>query len=318
MPVRYYGSAINRKRFYVRGHHNKEQAYIKALIKHGYIFTGTLRTNIGFVFYDHDLGKRWSILQRAHNKRIPLFLYPHAARPNLTWDGPFTPFSHFRCQFMISETHRKIMEIIKYPCPMEVVGWSMCDVLPFRPTKKVEKILFAPIHSNSNGTMGEVDKDVNRRAFERVKDYSDKIGAHLKVRHIWELWKSGLQYADGVEYEQGQPDNSYDDIEWADLVVSHQTFQWLSTARGKPTIGMGEDVPSHTIVENELRYVENWDLYKDLLMYPLDILSVPPEDVGKLVERVCSTDEDIRDWKNRFMGLPFDGDDFVKKLEKYL
>ena len=62
--------------------------------------------------------------------------------------------------------------------------------------------------------------------------------------------------------------------------------------------------------------VKSWDKYKDVLMFPLDILE--SNDTTSLLELACHSDEPIREWKKKFIGNEFDPKKFVEILESYL
>jgi len=132
------------------------------------------------------------------------------------------------------------------------------------------------------------------------------------------LDKNGLWEAPGVIYVEGQPDQSYAQIDAADVVVSHQTFAYIAVARGVPTVMMSEQYPPRIGCEeyNTFQYVMNWEKYRDLLAYPLDILA--EDDTLALFQRAVRSDEEIVNWRCRLIGEPFDPLQFVKKVKKYL
>jgi hypothetical protein len=137
------------------------------------------------------------------------------------------------------------------------------------------------------------------------------------VRYLHAIEENGLQYQDGVTYYRGAPDQSTADIDAADLVIGHQTFAYLAVARGKPTLMMGENIPPRSgNSDSNYHYVKHWEAYKDLLMYPLDILKT--RSVDKLIEKAVSSDAEIQRWREMFIGQPFDKKLFVEKLEAYL
>lgn len=309
---------MNYKICRVHDHQNKSEAYREALAQAGYFFTD--RENVqGLRFYlsDGDWGSR-SYLQDARSRNIPVFLYPHAARPMVIYDGCVEP-QPVTAMFTQAPEGKRIMAKIGYPYPVEVSGWAFSEVRPFAPVDEIGRILFAPIHPNANGWLSDVDKDLNRRTYERLFAFCEDRGAELSVRYIGTLEQCGLDglpEADFVEWHKGKKNNSSWDMETADVVVSHQTFAYISVALGIPTVMMGEDVPPRTGNTDEgFRYVEHWDDYKADLMYPLDILAGDP---AKAIEKACAGCTEVEDWKSRLIGEPFDGPAFVNKLEAYL
>ena len=298
-------------------HQFKSVRFRDALKDAGYLDTERLHAQgIRFVLSDADW--RMGVMEDAAERGIPVFLYPHAARPMVQYDGCVEPHP-VRCMFTHAEGGVELMRIIGYPYPVEVTGWAFSDIRPFRPVKTVKRILYAPIHPNANGYLHQVDKDLNRRTYQRLADWCEKTGAQMSIRYIGTLEQCGLDGLPGsdlIEWHRGKKNNSSMDMMTADLVVAHQTFAYIAVALGIPTVMMGEDVPPRSgNAEEGFCYVSHWDDYKDLLMYPLDILKDDPDEV---IRTAASTDEPIKEWRDRYIGKPFDGPAFVKKLESYL
>jgi hypothetical protein len=159
----------------------------------------------------------------------------------------------------------------------------------------------------------EVDQQLNRQTFKALyKMLKTKVIDRLVVRFSGSLEDNGLPLED-VEYEEATMslENSLQSIQGGyDAVVAHQTFAYLAIASGIPTVMFGEWVPPHSMSIT----VKSWERYKDLLMYPLDILVGDPRDV--LEQAICS-DEPIREWKQNFIGTPFNPSCFVQQIERY-
>ncbi len=83
---------------------------------------------------------------------------------------------------------------------------------------------------------------------------------------------------------------------------------------------MGEEVPPRIGCEEyrTFQYVEHWDRYKHLMMYPLDILSPSEEDTLALFQRAIRSDCEIVDWRRRLIGEPFDPHQFIQKVKQYI
>ena len=302
-------------------HQNKSAAYKQALAEAGYTFTE--RSNVqGCRFFLSDADWRESMMEEAAARSVPVFLYPHAARPMVQYDG-CVEAKPVRCMFTHAEGGAEIMRKIGYPYPVEVSGWAYSEVRPFRSAEKAQRILYAPIHPNSNGYLSEVDRELNLRTFQVLEDYCRGTGASLSIRLIGQPGQCGLEILNepaaipfDFEWHLGKKNNSTMDMEGADLVVSHQTFAYIAVALGIPTVMMGEDIPPRSgNTEAGFRYVAHWDAYKEDLMYPLDILSGRPADV---IEKALAGSAEVEDWKSRLIGDPFDGPAFVRKLEGYL
>lgn len=294
-------------------HQNKSRAYREALERAGYTPTERLHAQgLRFILSDADW-RAWT-MEKARCG-IPVFLYPHAARPMVQYDGCVEP-QPVKAMFTHAEGGKALMEKIGYPNPVEVTGWAFSEVRPFRPAESVKRILFAPIHPNANGWLSQVDKDLNQKTLERLEAYSRETGAELSVRMIGTAEQNGLTFGEGTEVHAGKKNNSTADMETADVVVSHQTFAYIAVALGIPTVMMGEDVPPRSgNSEAGFCYVAHWEAYKDDLMFPLDILQGEAEDV---LQKACEGSDAVEGWKSRYIGEPFDGPAFVKKLESYI
>ena len=302
--------------FFVYNHQGKADAFVQALTTRGWTqVRDPGRAQI--ILADSDVLHRGKTLREYAARGVKIFLYPHAARPNIFWDFPDTPYSPFvTAHFVSTEGHVKIMRAYGTSYDLQVIGWHLCPIRPFQPRKEVKRILFAPIHPNSNGFLCKLDQHLNVETFRRLLPLTSE-GISIVVRHLHHLHQNGLWKAGGVEYIQGHPDQSYQEIDQADLVVSHQTMAYMAVARGVPTLMMGEwHAPRWGGKEEKLATVRSWDKYKDLLMYPLDILA--EEDAWSLIERVAHCDKEIADWRCRLIGEPFDGNEFVDVLESYL
>jgi hypothetical protein len=264
-----------------------------------------------------DLMPRARILRKLAQRGVRIFIYPHAARPNIFWDFPGQVMTDFiTAHFVPAEGHAQIMRSFGVPHPIEPVGWHLSETRPFRCRDEVKKILFAPIHPNSNGFLSSIDRDINEAAFRKALSLMLE-NVSLTVRYLRDLKRQGLWKAGGVEYIEGAPDGSTVEIDRADLVISHQTFAFLAVARGVPTLMMAEDKPPRWGgSEEKLRFVLSWEKYRDLMAFPLDILS--GEDLGETVFRAIDSDMYIRDWRERMIGPAFDPDLFVERVESYL
>ena len=153
-------------------HQGKERAYVKALQAAGYKAQTIERMHARFALFDLDTNRRSQVLDRLHARNIPVFIYPHAARPMVQWDGLHPVWPHTRCTFVIAPGHIEVMQRFGYPIPMEVVGWTYCEIKPFEPVKEVHKILFGPIHPSATGWIADVDRDLNQRTFKHLVEYA--------------------------------------------------------------------------------------------------------------------------------------------------
>jgi hypothetical protein len=303
-------------KFFAFNHQGKADAYIRAMTARGWKETkdpGEAR----FIFSDSNVLNRGKSLD-TYGKGKKVFIYPHAAIPNLFWDMPGQDFKRrIDCHFVPAQGHADAMRAYGFPHPIEVVGWSLSRLLPFKPKQEIKTILFGPIHPNSNGFLCDLDRSINRRAFEALLKVSAFCESELVVRHIGDVKANGIWKAGGVQYIQGEKNQSTNEIDRADLVVSSQTFLYLAIARGIPALSMGEGYPVRWGgTEQALTSVHSWEKYKDILMYPLDILA-GSDPIG-LIERATCSDEFIQEWRERMIGKPFEMGLLADKVEAYL
>ena len=305
--------------YFLVNHQLKGEAYRKSLLRVGY-YPISSRKRASFLLTDRDVTKPAQhmieeICERGHGACI---LYPHSASPpTVRWNGMYTPHPAISVVFVSAPGHKEIMQCYGFPHRVEVAGWSYSELREFTPSKELKKVLFAPIHPNHNGWLSDEDKELNRRTFEVLHYLSINLGFQLKVRYLMFLHQNGLGRVDGVEYVRGIPDLTIKEIEESDLIVSHETFAYLSVALGKPTLMMGEDVAPRLGHSPQLyKHAEDWDSYKHIMMYPLDILNTP--DPQCLINKALISDESIREWKQRMIGTPFNSDFVNQTIMEYL
>jgi hypothetical protein len=304
-------------KFFFYNHQHKADPLIKALESAGWRQLPPARARI--IFVDTDYGTMRKTIKKHERMGQKIFIYPHAARVSLFNDtNPNPPMDCIAANFVTAPGHKEVLERLDYPRPVEVIGWYLCPMKPFEPRAEAKKILFAPIHPNADGSLSDVDKTINASTFRRLLLLVEAGAISLKVRYLRKLEQNGLWVAEGVEYIEGQPDQSYAEIDAADLVVSHQTFAYIAIARGVPTVMMGEGhAPRFGSPERgNFQLAKSFDRYKDLLMYPFDILG--EMDTQALFRRAVHSDVEIADWRARHIGEPFDAGWFVKAVEKYL
>jgi hypothetical protein len=255
-------------------------------------------------------------MRQAHKKAKPIFLYPHAARPMIQWDGMFEPYKHIAANFVIADGHAEVMRRYGYPHPVDVCGWTYCTIQAFQPTSG-RRVLFGPNHPNHNGWLSDVDMTTNHRTYEILLKLVRAGDIELTVQYLHKLEENGLWYEPEVTFLQSVPNQSVESIDAHDLVVSTQTLAYLAVARGKPTVMMGEQIPPHAGVNpDSLQFVASWEKYKDLLMYPLDILDT--DEPFALLQMASRIDDPIREWRRMFIGKPFEPDLFSGRIEHYL
>ena len=303
--------------FFCYNHQGKATGYIDALAARDWQLVRRIDKAL-FILSDIDAYSRTKTLAEHHRRGVPIFLYPHAATPNLWWDFPSQSFSKVvTAHFVPAQGHIDIMRAYGVPYKLHAVGFHLCPILPFRPRKKVRNVLFAPIHPNSNGFLGKVDKDINIQVFDKLLPLVKDGSISLTIRYLDKLEQNGLRQVEGVEYIQGERNLGYAEIDAADLVISTCTHAYLAIARGVPTLMIAEWTPTHIGgSEAALEYIASWDKYKDIMMYPLDFLTDEPADV--LFKHAIESDRCIAEWRSRMIGKPFEANHFVDVVESYL
>lgn len=315
------GQPMNgRTGYMVFNHQGKADRFVQSLNGDRYVELKCQRRfeGVKFVLSDTDIGGRRFKLEHMRRSGIGVFfVYPHAARPDVVSDI-YREWAWTTAHFVSAQGHVDVMRSFGYSRPLEVIGWSLCPIREFRSRPAPRKVLFAPIHPRCS----PVDQEVNQGTFERLAGlaYSDDI--ELTVRFIKDLGQTGLKKIEhpNIHYTAGFMNNMYDQIDEADVVIAHQTFLYLTAARGVPAIAMATDMPTHVQHRNKpVLYARNWDKYQHLIAFPYDIMQCRnKEQTLSLLRRAVRDDEEIKDWKRRMIGSPFRRDRFLEKVEKYL
>lgn len=304
--------------FFCYNHQGKADVLIQALTARGWELTRR-PAQAEFILSDLDIPPRLQSLESYRQRGKKIFLYPHAARPSLFYD--FTGFSAYHgvsANFVPAQGHVDILQAIDAQYTFEIIGWYMCPLRAFQPRTEYRNVLFAPIHPNSDGSLSDADKRINRETFKKLIALVRSGDITVKVRYIRDLEQNGLWAEPGIDYVQVEPRISITEMDAFDLVISHQTFAHLAVARGLPTIMMGENLTPRfgSPLKGELRYALSWEKYKHLLMYPYDILA--EADTLNLFRRAITSDCEVLDWKQRLIGEPFRPRNFVQRVEAYL
>lgn len=307
---------MNSKTFYYINHQEKGRAYVNALIQAGYEQTQFI-DEAKFLLADCDAKPYWPRFDLIKDNGGEIFIYPHAARPWVTSDGCLEPYPRITAYLTIAEGHEPIMRACGIKVPIHAVGWPYTALQPFKPSLRIRRVLFCPIHPNGNGWLSDTDKELNSRTYQILVDLHKAGNIELTVRHLKSLPANGLWVTYGVKMILAQPDQTHAEIDAADVVVGSQTIAHTAIARGKPTVMMGEWTAPHEGNKPEnLLFVKNWDKYKHLLMYPLDILS--ERNPLETIQSAAVSDAEIADWRERIIGRDFNGGKCVRIIEYYL
>lgn len=308
--------------FFFAEHQHKGRVYVAALEAAGHVRM-THRQRADFIFFDHDIGVRGVGFRRgldfAHQNEKPVFIIPHSARPNVMADT-HKPWPHTKALFSISEGHKEIMEILKYPCPMEISGWIYSDIRPFQasePQGKI-KVLFAPIHPNNNGFLDKEDQRLNAQIFTLLVNMEE---IELTIRHIHPLDQNGIWWDKRAIYVEGKPDGTTTEIEAADVVIGAYTLAYITVALGKPLVMMGEQIRPHVgNTPGMVFYSPNWEAYREVMRYPFEIEDVlySYDQALEMLNTAMAGSGAVEKWKEKFIGKPFVAADFTNKVNQYL
>jgi len=308
------------RRFYVTVHQDKAKPYIDALVEKGWRPDSRVR-RCAFLLMDVDAKAYRERIEMMWARRVPAFVYPHAGPPSLFGDiEGYEPSRRVKARFVPAAGHVEVMRAYGYPGKIIVVGWSWCPIRAYN-SREIKRILFMPIHPNSNHFLSARDKKLNVAAFERAWKIATELNAHLVVRHLLDLKDNGLTSACGctAEYKMGLPSikEALKEIERADLAIAHHTPAYLAVASGVTTLMIGEhETPLIGGRDDQLYYALHWNDYKDLMTYPLDILTA--DDPTEMARQAAVSDRLISDWRERMIGEPFNKRTFVDNLEAML
>ncbi len=318
---------MSRNRYCLVEHQYKAKAFSEALWRVG--FRGHRRLDDArFLLIDHEFSGlfagttvKWrEQVVKAGEMGIPIFVYPHSVRPNVPYDltDYWYPVSTL---FTIGEGHARVLDMIGYPNPVEVVGWPYGEIRDFDPPSHDGKlkVLFAPIHPVGNIWLPDDEKELNARTLRLLLELTDRID--LTVRFIGKLAANGLWVDTRALYKKALPDGSTDDVERADVVIAAFTMAYTAIALGKPLVMLGEGIRPHNSPRGngKLVYARNWEVYRDYMRYPYNVEDCKTsKSLWSTIQKAIAGSAQVRNWRERFIGEPFNGPKFVAKVKSYV
>lgn len=293
-------------RIAIRDHHGKSLTLARALQRAGHELVADISADVLLIDFDIR-GPQFDYertIDRFKSAGAKVLLYPHAAWPQLCYDGMIEPHPDVDGNLVFAPGHAEVMRRIDYPAPTYVMGWSLSELAPLRTTADVRRVLFAPAHPTGDGRQYSDEHYANVRAYQQLLD----AGVELTVRHVGPLELSGLWDAPGVRFVQGDYSISHAEIDDADVVVSAPgTFLTLSVARGAPTVTYYQDQEAGVGGENDspvsISSVRRSHLYKDYFRFPFDLGDGPTDDV---LHAAAGGQAELGIWRRRFVGDAFD------------
>jgi len=267
-----------------RAYQNKYLGLLRAIEAAGHTID-PVRPDV--LLIDHDGPEYYrERIEMFTDMGVSILVYPHGATSQVAWDGIYPVSPGVRGYLAFSEGHAEIMRRYGYPKPIYVTGWHWCEQRSYHEPQVIGRVLFAPIHPLNDYSIRSIQAEANRRAMHDILTHVPP--ECVTVRHIGKLKANGLKRVPGVKYIRGKADNSIDDIDRADVVVSYGTFAYLAVARGKPTVMIDQHI--HPAIEQDGLTVKamHWHYYRDYLSYP--------------VSHFNQLDRDVEEWRDRFIG----------------
>ena len=314
-------------RYCILEHQHKAKAYVDALREAHYLPHRRLE-RAQFLLIDHEWSGlfagnevKWrKQITEAKEMGVPIFVYPHSVRPNIPHDltDQYFPVDAL---FTIAKGHKEVLHRIGYPHQVEVAGWTYTEIHPFRQKEPQDKIrvLFAPIHPVGHGHLPDEEREMNTKTYQLLLGLMDEIS--LTVRHIQTLPRNGLWFDERVNYITGHFDGSTNDMTRSHVIIGAFTYAYMAVALGHPLVMLGEGIRPHNSPRKigKLIYARNWKKYKDYMRYPLNVEDCRnAKDLKRLISEALFENPLVDDWKEHFIGEPFNGREFVKTLESYL
>ena len=252
------------------------------------------------------------IIEHYKSAGASVLLCPHGVNPALYYDGLFEPYESVDARLVHAVGYAEFLRRVECPGEVAVVGWQLCDQMPFTPRPEVRRVLFAPLHP-SGGT-GEIPIEASSAANAAVYECLVAGAWELTVRIIGTPENNGLWPADGVQFVPGG-DLGLRDIHAADVVVGGAgTFPSLAIARGVPTVIYAHcEQAMYGLPGEQPADLLRPDRYVDYIRYPFDPNDGPLDEV---VHAAARSEEPILTWKRRFIGEPFDEAAAVATVER--
>lgn len=287
-------------------HQNKERPLHDALISRGWDFV-QLGKPADLLLINHDMpqGDQRKSIDLYANMGAKIVTYPEGSGLYAYWDGIREPYRVDAC-LVIADGYKATMDAWNLNVPIHSIGWLWSDIKDFTPTTG-NKVLFAPIHPDGFGVLEPGDIVWNRTVYERLIRIPN---IELTVRYLGMLAQNGLWTMPKVTFKRGVYNNANDDIEAHDLIVSSGTFAAKAIAMGKPTVTF--PVPSG---ETIYRYAKHYEDYREFMKFPLEISN--PDDLSQAMQHARSYN-DLQEWKDNWIGKPFDADNLDKILRGVL
>jgi hypothetical protein len=292
---------------------NNGSALERALERSGHEVVTKGRADVFFIELDMPKFEFRGIIDSHKAMGTTVLLYPHGAGFSLWYDSLYEPYDAVDGSLVFGAGQCEMLRRLEYPKPTHAMGWSYCDLAPFRARRDVRHVVFAPTHPSGrdHGTLAEALRAGNAETYAQLL----KGPWRLTVRHFGTLEQNGLWPANGVNSVPASRDKSPIEIEAADAVVAgNGTFPSLAIARGVPTVVYDQVLaPMYGLPDEERVSLRRPELYRDYLRYPFDVSDGPLDEV---IHAAARSEAPIADWKRRFIGAQFDDLEFAALIER--
>lgn len=282
-------------------HQGKARFLTSALLAHGHQPTRASAADLLLLDIDDpDAPIRGDLIDACPGA---VLLYPHDALP--TYHGFYEPDPRISGQLVHGPGTASLIDALGLERSVHVLGWSYSPVVPFAAPKRVERVLFGPIHPCGSGALDDVYRDENRRVFDALR----ALDLELTVQMFGTPGMNGLPAPWQVRFVESSLAVDWMEIDRADLVVADGTFACLALARGKPVIMFGQSLPS---LDGHDRPRLDGNARVRVPCYPVDFADGPLPD---LFAAACA---DIgAGWREEYVGGPFDPAAFADLAESF-
>jgi hypothetical protein len=298
-----------RLRIAVCDHHQASLPFARAVHGAGHELV-TVDADVLLIDFDPPLKAYRDMIDKHAQAGAKVILYPHGVGgPNLSYDGLWEPYERVDANLVNGYGQAEFLRRIDYPAPVHVVGWTRGETRPFRARAAVEHVVFAPLHTNADGSMAAQFKAANAATFKQLVEGPWRV----TVRHVGTLEQIGLWPVDGVTFVDGRKSPQYAEIDVADAVVAGEgTFPNLAIARGVPTVIYNQAAPVLGLPGEEPAPLRRGSRYLDYIRYPFDVADGPLDEV---LQAAAGDDAAIAHWRRRFHGDAFDVRAVVSVIE---
>ena len=298
------------KSYYITKHQNKQKPFQKEMEEAGWSFS---EDNVDVGLFDRDrylLAENNQLIPKVSEfveKKIPIFIWPHTAIHPWWYDRLVEIGDYIRCIFVIGEGQKEVMKIISPHTHVEICGWPWSKQKYFEQPKSLKNVLFAPIHPDGKGAIRPESYEANRT----IQGELTSLGLNVTCRYVGGFVSQGLENNDSWNWVKARADNTFQDIDNADIVIAEGVFMYLAIARGKPTIGINQHLPVRTNRFCERFCPPNWHKYGHILAYPINYKE---GHLPRLIDWALK--EEQLEWRKRLIGN--DMEYFSTKIERML